>query len=156
MPGFHGCRIFFSLAFCVVSFNDIIALMPDFAMAVDALEMITNLVQEDSEFDSTMDALNEEGEELGAFKGKVELSHVYFQYSSENQVFKGLNLKIPAGQTFAFTGPASFGGTTLLALIHRFYDVKTGALVRQSETRELHFSISVKSALHLTYCTVAR
>ena len=46
----------------------------------------------------------------------------------ETQVFKGFNLKIPAGKTVALVGPSGSGKSTTVQLIERFYDPTSGTV----------------------------
>ena len=60
--------------------------------------------------------------------GSVELSHIQFSYDGENEVLKGISLKIPAGQKAAFVGPSGGGKTTLANVIARFFDPQGGSV----------------------------
>ena len=80
--------------------------------------------------------------------GSVELSHIQFSYDGENEVLKGISLKIPAGQKAAFVGPSGGGKTTLANVIARFFDpqggrVKIGGVdVRDIPKEELMNTVS--------------
>lgn len=56
----------------------------------------------------------------------VELRDVHFSYDGENEVIKGVSLRIEPGQTVAFVGPSGGGKSTLASLISRFFDVNGG------------------------------
>ena len=58
----------------------------------------------------------------------MELSHIQFSYDGENEVLKGISLKIPAGQKAAFVGPSGGGKTTLANVIARFFDPQGGSV----------------------------
>ena len=60
--------------------------------------------------------------------GSVELFHIQFSYDGENEVLKGISLKIPAGQKAAFVGPSGGGKTTLANVIARFFDPQGGSV----------------------------
>ena len=80
--------------------------------------------------------------------GSVELSHIQFSYDGENEVLKGISLKIPAGQKAAFVGPSGGGKTTLANVIARFFapqggSVKIGGVdVRDIPKEELMNTVS--------------
>ena len=61
--------------------------------------------------------------------------HVRFGYgdAAQDQVFRDLDLRIPAGQSLALVGPSGCGKTTLVSLLLRFFDV-TGGAIRYNDT----------------------
>ena len=63
-------------------------------------------------------------------KGEIEFRNVSFRYR-ENLPFvlRNINLKIPAGSTYAIIGHTGCGKTTLVNLILRFYDVIDGEVL---------------------------
>jgi len=63
--------------------------------------------------------------------GNIELADVHFTYhdeSSTEEVFKGLDLRIPAGQKVGLVGPSGGGKSTLTRLLLRFDDVDSGSI----------------------------
>ena len=67
--------------------------------------------------------------ELKNPKGEIAFHEVSFEYPDDhNQVFRGLNLEIHAGEKLAIVGPSGGGKTTLCNLIPRFYDVTAGTI----------------------------
>ena len=61
-------------------------------------------------------------------KGLVEFQEVRFSYGEE-EVLKGVNVTIEAGQKVALVGESGGGKTTFANLIPRFYDVFSGSLL---------------------------
>jgi len=69
---------------------------------------------------------------------EIEFRDVWFGYSKERPILRGLNLKIPHGQTVAIVGPSGCGKSTLLRLLFRFYDADQGkVLVHGADTRDV-------------------
>ncbi len=65
-----------------------------------------------------------------AINDGFEFKDVSFKYAgSENEVIKGLNLKIRSGEKMAFVGENGSGKTTLIKLLLRFYDPTNGAIL---------------------------
>ena len=64
---------------------------------------------------------------LGRADGRVEFDDVSFRYGGQD-VLRGLNFGVPAGQVVALVGPSGAGKTTLVSLIPRFWDVSAGTL----------------------------
>lgn len=59
-------------------------------------------------------------------EGRVVFEHVYAEYESDQPVLCDVNLVAAPGQTVAIVGPTGAGKTTIINLIPRFYDVKSG------------------------------
>ena len=63
---------------------------------------------------------------LDGVKKSIEYKDVSFEYNPNHPVLKHINLKIDVGQTIAFVGNSGGGKTTLVNLLPRFYEVKSG------------------------------
>ena len=72
------------------------------------------------------------------FEPSIDLEAVDFAYRPGHPVLQQFSLHIPACQTLALVGPTGSGKTSIAALIHRFYDVGSGAVkVGGIDVREL-------------------
>lgn len=63
-----------------------------------------------------------------SLRGEVELENVWFGYQSDRFVLRGINLRVPSGQTVALVGPSGAGKTSLIVLLQRLYDPQEGAI----------------------------
>jgi len=80
--------------------------------------------------DLTPEVTNKEGAlTLPPAAGEIEFREVRFGYEEEEEVLKGINLKVWAGEVLAIVGVSGGGKTTLVNLIPRFYDVWRGAVL---------------------------
>lgn len=66
--------------------------------------------------------------DLPPIAGHIRADHVSFEYGPRASVLKDLSFEIFPGETVAVVGPTGAGKTTLINLIHRFYDPTTGSL----------------------------
>jgi ATP-binding cassette subfamily B protein len=60
------------------------------------------------------------------FKGRIEFDHVSFSYNGEQPVLKDVSFKIEPGHVAAIVGPTGTGKTTIISLLSRFYDPRSG------------------------------
>ena len=65
---------------------------------------------------------------LGA-PGAVEFHDVRFSYVPGQPVLKGVSFSVAPGETVALVGPTGSGKSSVMSLIHRFYDVTSGAVL---------------------------
>jgi ATP-binding cassette subfamily B protein len=65
---------------------------------------------------------------LPPIKGKVEFDQVVFGYETEERILDHINFKVNPGDTIALVGATGSGKTTIVNLISRFYDVKSGQI----------------------------
>lgn len=82
-------------------------------------------------------------------RGDLNLENLTFSYVDGEIVLEDINLDIPASNVVALVGPTGVGKSTLVSLIPRFYDVKTGAIkldgvdIRELEVESLRKNISI-------------
>jgi len=65
---------------------------------------------------------------LNGFSESLEFKDVTFAYG-EKEVLHNISMKIPAGKTVALVGPSGGGKSTLMDLIPRFTEVKSGEIL---------------------------
>jgi ATP-binding cassette, subfamily B, multidrug efflux pump len=61
-------------------------------------------------------------------RGEVAFEHVSFRYVEDQPLIEDLSLVARPGQTVAIVGPTGAGKTTLVNLVMRFYDVRSGRI----------------------------
>jgi subfamily B ATP-binding cassette protein MsbA len=77
----------------------------------------------------------------------IEFGNVHFHYKIEEPVLRGIDLRIPFGETLAIVGPNGCGKSTIAKLLLRFYDPVEGTIrlggvdSRQLRLRELRGQI---------------
>ena len=95
-------------------------------------------------------------------KGEVILKNVTFAYYERSPVIENLSLQIPAGKTIAIVGSTGSGKSTLVKLLLRLYEVKSGTItldgidIRDLKLRDLRRCIGLVSQdVFLFHGTVA-
>jgi ATP-binding cassette subfamily B protein len=61
-------------------------------------------------------------------QGNIEFKDLWFAYTDENWILKGLNFKVNKGETIAFVGATGAGKSSVINLIGRFYEFQKGAI----------------------------
>ena len=63
--------------------------------------------------------------------GDVEFNNIHFTYPTRPDIpiLKGVDLKIKAGQKVALVGPSGVGKSTIIQLLLRFYNIKSGDIL---------------------------
>ncbi|MBP2237121.1 ATP-binding cassette subfamily B protein [Sinorhizobium kostiense] len=67
--------------------------------------------------------------ELTIHEATVELREVRFAYGSGDEILKGVSFRAEGGKTTALVGPSGAGKSTIISLIPRFYDPKSGQIL---------------------------
>ena len=114
-------------------FNEISGVITELQNALACASRIFALIDEPSE---TPD--NPEARVLSGAKGQVDLREVAFSYVPDKPLIEHLNLQVSPGQHIAIVGPTGCGKTTLINLLMRFYDVRSGSVsVEQTDIRRI-------------------
>ena len=66
--------------------------------------------------------------EAPIFEGEIEFKDVRFSYIENEEVIKGINLKVKSGQTIAIVGATGAGKSTIINLLNRFYEINSGTI----------------------------
>lgn len=67
-------------------------------------------------------------ETLTDVKGHIVFDKVYFSYDDAEMVIKGISFEVQPNQTVAFVGATGAGKSTIINLLSRFYDIKSGTI----------------------------
>ena len=91
---------------------------------VAAAERVFEFLEEPEEVEDVENPKSTEG-----LKGNITFDHVKFGYDEDRIIINDFNAKVKDGQKIAIVGPTGAGKTTMVKLLMRFYDVKSGAIL---------------------------
>lgn len=86
---------------------------------------------------------------LTGINNNISFEHVYFEYIPNHPVLKDINLNISKNETLAIVGNSGGGKSTLVNLLPRFYDIKSGSIkfdgvdIREYSIKSLRHNISM-------------
>ena len=66
---------------------------------------------------------------INKINGNFEFKDVYFGYTKDNKVLKGLNFKIDSNNTIGFIGKSGVGKTTIFNLLCKMYNIDSGSIL---------------------------
>lgn len=70
---------------------------------------------------------------LETIRGDINFNKVVFEYEKGRAALKGIDLDVKAGQSIALVGHTGSGKSTIINLIGRFYDIKSGRITIDGE-----------------------
>jgi ATP-binding cassette, subfamily B, multidrug efflux pump len=94
-------------------------------------EMQLGMIAANRVFDilDTQDQIQDTGTiEAPIFDGTIEFKDVHFGYIPNEEVIKGIDLEVKAGQTIAIVGSTGAGKSTIINLLNRFYEINSGTI----------------------------
>lgn len=109
-------------------FNEISGVLTEFQNAISCADRIKELLDE-AEIIEKEDAKTEKKE---AFES-IEFKDIGFSYTEKQKLIENFSLKVNRGKRIAIVGPTGCGKTTLINLLMRFYEVKSGEILFDDE-----------------------
>lgn len=94
-------------------------------------EMQMGMIAANRVFDilDTEDQIQDNGIiEAPIFEGSIQFKDVHFSYIKNEEIIKGINLEVKAGETIAIVGATGAGKSTIINLLNRFYEIDKGSI----------------------------
>jgi ABC-type multidrug transport system fused ATPase/permease subunit len=94
-------------------------------------EMQMGMIAANRVFDilDTEDQIQDNGIiEAPIFEGSIQFKDVHFSYIKKEEIIKGINLEVKAGETIAIVGATGAGKSTIINLLNRFYEIDKGSI----------------------------
>lgn len=109
-------------------FNEISGVLTEFSNALACAERIKDLLNE-REITEKEDAKTEPKKDFE----HIEFRDISFSYTEKQKLIENFSLKTERGKRIAIVGPTGCGKTTLINLLMRFYDVRSGDILIDEE-----------------------
>lgn len=103
--------------------NELAGLYNSIQAAMAGAERIFQVIDEAPEQKDAQDAMP-----LNDVKGDLEMKDVYFGYKQDKLILKGVSLHATPGTKIALVGETGAGKTTILNMLPRFFDIKSGEI----------------------------
>lgn len=115
-------------------FNEISGVVTELQNALACAARLFELIDEEPQAPDPESAIV-----LNHPDGTVEMEDLCFSYRPEQRLLENINVSVRPGQRVAIVGPTGCGKTTLINLLMRFYEPKSG-LIRVSGTDARHIT----------------
>ena len=115
-----------AIMFSAITLGNVAVWAPDVGASQLGATHIYRLLDRKSQIDPEANT----GEDLDHVHGDVEAKNVRFEYPRRPDVpvLRGLNMTIERCKTLAIVGKSGHGKSTIICLLEKFYDVRTGKL----------------------------
>ncbi|MBU5308239.1 ABC transporter ATP-binding protein/permease [Clostridioides mangenotii] len=110
----------------------------NFTQPMTQIAQVANLLQSTAAASERVFEFLEEEEEqqivnnpvsIENIEGEIEFKHVNFGYNKDKTIINDFSASVKPGQKIAIVGPTGAGKTTIVKLLMRFYDLKSGEIL---------------------------
>ncbi len=111
------------VTFMMWPIQDLARVFAEMQQSIASAERIFSMIDADPDVKDRPDAFDP-----GSIQGDIIFNHVNFSYEDGKPVLGDLNLHVKRGETIALVGPTGGGKSTIVNLVCRFYEPKSGSL----------------------------
>ena len=104
-------------------FNEVSGVITELQNAIACAGRIFELIEETPQTPDEEQAI-----EIEEAKGEIFCENVCFSYTPEQKLIENFNVHVTPGQKVAIVGPTGCGKTTVINLLMRFYDSRSGEI----------------------------
>lgn len=104
-------------------FNEISGVIAELQNAIACAERLFELIEAETEIQDSENAINR-----NTLDDSFRFENVGFSYTENQKLIEDFNIDVKKGQNIAIVGPTGCGKTTVINLLMRFYDVKSGKI----------------------------
>lgn len=104
--------------------NDLASLYNSIQAALAGAERVFEMLDAEPEAPDLPGAIS-----LRNVKGEVRMENVYFSYKPDKLILKGISFDVRAGCKVALVGTTGAGKTTILNMLPRFFDIRSGEIL---------------------------
>lgn len=104
--------------------NDLASLYNSIQAALAGAERVFEMLDTSPEAPDLPGAVS-----LRNIKGEVRMENVYFSYKPDKLILKGISFEVRAGCKVALVGTTGAGKTTILNMLPRFFDIRSGEIL---------------------------
>lgn len=114
-------------------FNEVSGVITELQNAIACAGRIFELIEETPQSPDAEDAVV-----LEQAEGEIQCENVCFSYTEGQKLIENFNVHVTPGQKVAIVGPTGCGKTTVINLLMRFYDARSGEIhVDGNEIRDM-------------------
>ena len=120
----------------VTSLRRLIQFIEQFQKGITGIERFDEVMSVESDMIEKENAIT-----LKDVKGSIQFDNVSFSYETDSaHILEDISFEVKPGEKVAFIGPSGAGKSTIINLIPRFYDVKSGSIsIDGHDIRDLTF-----------------
>ncbi|HEX3052276.1 MAG TPA: ABC transporter ATP-binding protein [Aggregatilineaceae bacterium] len=119
-----GIQAFVSyVTFMLWPVQNVARIYAEMQRTIASAERIFSLIDSEPEVQDTPGSV-----EADTIRGDIEFEHVDFYYEADKPVLTDFSLKVKGGETIALVGPTGGGKSTIVNLVCRFYEPKSGII----------------------------